>query len=80
MEEEKQEGFIQNRDIVEEMSESYLTYSMSVICSRALPDVRDGLKPVHRRVLYGSMEQGATWNRKHKKRVKHNTHINKHIR
>ncbi len=67
MEEEKQEGFIQNRDIVEEMSESYLTYSMSVICSRALPDVRDGLKPVHRRVLYGASDLGATWNRKHKK-------------
>ena len=61
------EGTIQSRDIVEEMSESYLTYSMSVICSRALPDVRDGLKPVHRRVLYGALEQGATWNRKHKK-------------
>ena len=67
MEEENQEGFIQNRDIVEEMSESYLTYSMSVICSRALPDVRDGLKPVHRRVLYGASDLGATWNRKHKK-------------
>ena len=40
---------IQKRDIVKEMSESYLTYSMSVIVSRALPDVRDGLKPVHRR-------------------------------
>ncbi len=66
-EEEYNEGFIQDRDIVEEMSESYLTYSMSVICSRALPDVRDGLKPVHRRVLYGALEQGATWNRKHKK-------------
>ena len=65
--EEHNEGFIQDRDIVEEMSESYLTYSMSVICSRALPDVRDGLKPVHRRVLYGALEQGATWNRKHKK-------------
>tara|TARA_B100001142_G_scaffold329800_1_gene394446 strand:- start:828 stop:3311 length:2484 start_codon:yes stop_codon:yes gene_type:complete len=64
---EEQPQTIQNRDIVEEMSESYLTYSMSVICSRALPDVRDGLKPVHRRVLYGALEQGATWNRKHKK-------------
>ena len=66
-EEEPQPQSIQSRDIVEEMSESYLTYSMSVICSRALPDVRDGLKPVHRRVLYGALEQGATWNRKHKK-------------
>ena len=67
MNEESSSQIIQNRDIVEEMSESYLTYSMSVICSRALPDVRDGLKPVHRRVLYGALEQGATWNRKHKK-------------
>ncbi|MAV89447.1 MAG: DNA gyrase subunit A [Candidatus Marinimicrobia bacterium] len=67
MSEELQPQIIQNRDIVEEMSESYLTYSMSVICSRALPDVRDGLKPVHRRVLYGALEQGATWNRKYKK-------------
>ena len=41
------------RDIVDEMKESYLNYSMSVIVSRALPDVRDGLKPVHRRILYG---------------------------
>ena len=39
------------RDIVDEMRESYLNYSMSVIVSRALPDVRDGLKPVHRRIL-----------------------------
>ena len=67
MKEEHKEGFIQNRDIVEEMSESYLTYSMSVICSRALPDVRDGLKPVHRRVLYGASDLGATWNRRYKK-------------
>ena len=67
MSEELQPQIIQNRDIVEEMSESYLTYSMSVICSRARPDVRDGLKPVHRRVLYGALEQGATWNRKYKK-------------
>ena len=40
-----------NRDIVDEMKESYLNYSMSVIVSRALPDVRDGLKPIHRRIL-----------------------------
>ena len=56
------------RDIVDEMKESYLNYSMSVIVSRALPDVRDGLKPVHRRVLYGASGIGAQWNRKHKKR------------
>ena len=47
------------RDIVEEMKESYLNYSMSVIVSRALPDVRDGLKPVHRRVLYGMHDMGV---------------------
>ena len=58
---------IQTRDIVTEMKESYLTYSMSVIVSRALPDVRDGLKPVHRRVLFGSSELGANWNRPYKK-------------
>mgnify|MGYP001429167840 CR=1 FL=1 len=62
-----QSGNIQNRDIVDEMSESYLNYSMSVIVSRALPDVRDGLKPVHRRVLFGASDLGATWNRSYKK-------------
>ena len=66
-EEEIKHGYIAQRDIVEEMEESYLNYSMSVIVSRALPDVRDGLKPVHRRVLYGTSDLGATWNRKHKK-------------
>ena len=55
------------RDIVEEMRESYLNYSMSVIVSRALPDVRDGLKPVHRRILYGMSELGSNWNRPYKK-------------
>ena len=55
------------RDIVDEMKESYLNYSMSVIVSRALPDVRDGLKPVHRRILYGMSELGSNWNRPYKK-------------
>ena len=55
------------RDIVEEMKESYLNYSMSVIVSRALPDVRDGLKPVHRRILFGMSELGSSWNRPYKK-------------
>ena len=55
------------RDIVSEMRESYLNYSMSVIVSRALPDVRDGLKPVHRRILYGMSELGSSWNRPYKK-------------
>ena len=66
-EEELKHGYITSRDIVEEMEESYLNYSMSVIVSRALPDVRDGLKPVHRRVLYGASDLGANWNRKYKK-------------
>jgi len=56
-----------SRDIVDEMRESYLNYSMSVIVSRALPDVRDGLKPVHRRILYGMSELGSQWNRAYKK-------------
>lgn len=51
-------GKIQQREIVEEMRESYLDYAMSVIVSRALPDVRDGLKPVHRRILYSMHEMG----------------------
>jgi len=68
MEENKyKSGNIQPRDIIHEMEESYLNYSMSVIVSRALPDVRDGLKPVHRRVLYGASDLGATWNRSYKK-------------
>jgi DNA gyrase subunit A len=53
--------------IVEEMQRSYLDYAMSVIVARALPDVRDGLKPVHRRILYASHESGYHWNRKYVK-------------
>ena len=53
--------------IEEEMKSAYIDYSMSVIVSRALPDVRDGLKPVHRRVLYGMSELGLTYNKSHKK-------------
>jgi len=56
-----------NRDIVEELKESYLNYSMSVIVARALPDVRDGLKPVHRRILFGMNDLGSQWNRAYKK-------------
>ena len=67
MEEEFKNQKILGRDLVEEMEESYLSYAMSVIVSRALPDVRDGLKPVHRRVLFGAAGIGAHWNRKHKK-------------
>jgi len=54
-------------NIEEEMRGAYIDYSMSVIVSRALPDVRDGLKPVHRRVLYGMLELGVTYNRAYKK-------------
>ena len=55
------------RYLEEEMQDSYLDYSMSVIVSRALPDVRDGLKPVHRRVLYAMNEMGMTHDKPHKK-------------
>ncbi len=54
-------------NIEDEMKESYLSYSMSVIIGRALPDVRDGLKPVHRRILFGMEEAGNQWNRPYKK-------------
>jgi DNA gyrase subunit A len=53
--------------IEEEMRRSYLDYAMSVIVSRALPDVRDGLKPVHRRILYAMKESGYDWNRPYRK-------------
>ncbi|MBD3813826.1 MAG: DNA gyrase subunit A, partial [Betaproteobacteria bacterium] len=51
----------------EEMRRSYLDYAMSVIVGRALPDVRDGLKPVHRRVLFAMNELGNDWNKAYKK-------------
>ena len=54
-------------NIEDEMKSAYIDYSMSVIVSRALPDVRDGLKPVHRRVLYGMYDLGVFSNRAHKK-------------
>ncbi len=54
-------------NIEEEMKTAYIDYSMSVIVSRALPDVRDGLKPVHRRILFGMQELGVLSNRPHKK-------------
>ncbi len=53
--------------IVDEMKSSYLDYAMSVIVARALPDVRDGLKPVHRRILFGAHEMNFTWNRPYRK-------------
>ena len=54
-------------NIEEELKNCYLDYSMSVIVSRALPDVRDGLKPVHRRILYGMYELGMQYNKPYKK-------------
>lgn len=58
---------INERNITSEMRESFLDYAMSVIVARALPDVRDGLKPVHRRILYGLNEQGMTPDKSYKK-------------
>jgi DNA gyrase subunit A len=60
-------GEVHPTDIHEEMRRSYLDYAMSVIIGRALPDVRDGLKPVHRRVLYAMHEMGLHFNRPHRK-------------
>jgi len=60
-------GEIRPREIVEEMRESYLDYAMSVIVARALPDVRDGLKPVHRRILFAMHEDGLTHTAKYRK-------------
>ncbi len=53
--------------ITEEMKRSYLDYAMSVIVARALPDARDGLKPVHRRILYSMHENGYEWNKPYRK-------------
>ena len=58
---------IEKREISDELKESYLNYAMSVIISRALPDVRDGLKPVHRRILWTMWEDGLTHNAKFRK-------------
>ena len=60
-------GRIESRELEQEMRTSYLDYAMSVIVGRALPDVRDGLKPVHRRVLFGMHEAGLQPNRPYKK-------------
>ena len=60
-------GDIRTIRIEDEMRVSYLDYAMSVIESRALPDVRDGLKPVHRRILYSAYENGFTYNRGYRK-------------
>lgn len=68
-------GLIRSRSINNEMTESYLDYAMSVIVSRALPDVRDGLKPVHRRILFAMHEMGLTPGSKHRKSAKINGEV-----
>ncbi len=60
-------GSVKQKDIGEEMKSSYIDYAMSVIVGRALPDVRDGLKPVHRRILYAMQEMGLKYNKAFKK-------------
>ncbi|MDD5146358.1 MAG: DNA gyrase subunit A [Candidatus Pacebacteria bacterium] len=60
-------SYVKPREIVDEMQESYLDYAMSVIVSRALPDVRDGLKPVHRRILYAMYDDGLRHNARFRK-------------
>ena len=64
---ERRDGKIIEKDIEKEMREAYIDYAMSVIVSRALPDVRDGLKPVHRRILYAMHEDGITSDKPYRK-------------
>ena len=65
--EHKNNGIYKPIFVREEMSTSYLSYAMSVIVSRALPDVRDGLNPVHRRIIYAMYKGGYDWNRPFRK-------------
>jgi DNA gyrase subunit A len=65
--EQTEYGLVRSQSLVEEMSKSYLDYAMSVIVQRALPDVRDGLKPVHRRILYAMWQIGIRANSRYKK-------------
>ncbi|MDU7280880.1 MAG: DNA gyrase subunit A, partial [Leuconostoc citreum] len=64
---EQNDTRIRNANLSEQMKTSFLSYAMSVIVARALPDVRDGMKPVHRRILYSMIEQGNTPDKPHKK-------------
>ncbi|AFS39455.1 DNA gyrase subunit A [Leuconostoc gelidum] len=64
---EQNDSRIRNANLSEQMKTSFLSYAMSVIVARALPDVRDGMKPVHRRILYSMIEQGNTPDKPHKK-------------
>ena len=66
-EQNKEIGHVRPSEITQEMRKSYIDYAMSVIVSRALPDVRDGLKPVHRRILYAMLEDGLTHSAKFRK-------------
>ena len=69
-EDELEEGIIPglaDRELVTEVKQSFLDYAMSVIVSRAIPDVRDGLKPVHRRIIFGMNELGMQPNQPHRK-------------
>ena len=61
------EGKVEPVQLEEEMKKSYISYSMSVIAGRALPDVRDGLKPIHRRILYSMNESGVTYDKPYRK-------------
>ena len=63
----QKESNIKSIAMYDEMSSSYLSYAMSVIVSRALPDVRDGLKPVHRRILYAMYKGGFEWTKQFRK-------------
>ncbi len=60
-------GSVSSIAIEDELKRSYLDYAMSVIVSRALPDARDGLKPVHRRILFSMHENGRDWNKPYRK-------------
>ena len=70
MADETNQSILTPVDIESEMKKSYLDYAMSVIIGRALPDVRDGLKPVHRRILYGMYELGLTSTKPYRKCAK----------
>ena len=63
LEKKQTEKGISNLNLEQEMQNSYLDYAMSVIIQRALPDVKDGLKPVHRRIMYSMNEQGILFNK-----------------
>src|SRR6185436_1273925 len=68
-------GSIEPIELQEEMERSFLDYAMSVIVERALPDARDGLKPVHRRILYGMLDVGARSDRQHMKCARVTGHV-----